>query len=317
MGEYAADDDGLALQLVGLPGCLFLADGHLHSGFTQAFDKLEILFAVEITQDALCNLFTDFVHVNQVVQRSRFQVVDGAERTCHFLGHGFAHKADAQCKDDTLVGNGLRFLYSLYDVLGRFFSHAVQPADVCCLQRVEVGHVVNQSLLIELVDGFRSQPFDVHGTAADEMLDAALYLCGATVFVRAVMCGFVLVAYQSAAAFRTVCDESHLLASFRTCVLVHSRNLRNDFAALFHVHHIAQMQVERLDDVGIVERSTFHHRTRKLNRFQIGHGSYRSRTSHLIRHLQQFGASLFRLKFISDGPARRLGRETQVALLAL
>ena len=276
------------MQLVGLPGCLFLADGHLHSGFTQAFDELEILFAVEITQDALCNLFADFVHVNQVVQRSRFQVVDGAERTCHFLGYSFAYKADAQCKDDTFVGNGLRFLYSLYDVLGRFFSHAVQTADVCCLQRVEVGHVVNQSLLIELVDGFRSQSFDVHGTAADEMLD-----------------------------FRTVCDESYLLASFRTCVLIHSRNLRNDFAALFHVHHIAQMQVERFDDVGIVERCTFHHRTRKLNRFQIGHGGYRSRTSHLICHLQQFGASLFRLKFISDGPARRLGREAQVALLAL
>ena len=174
---------------------------------------------------------------------------------------------------------------------------------------------MNQAFLIELVDGFRAQSVNIHRFATHEMLYLALDLRRTCRIIGAIMGRFALITCQRTAAFRTFVDETDLIAYHKTGIHIHTYNLRNDFAALFHINHIANMQVESFDDVGIMQGSTFHHRTGQLNRIQIGHRCYSTSTSDLICHHIQSGACPFCLELVGYRPTGRLGCISQIALL--
>ena len=174
---------------------------------------------------------------------------------------------------------------------------------------------MNQAFLIELVDRFRAQSVDVHRLTAHEMFNLTLDLRRTCRIIGTIMGRFAFVTCQRAATFRTFIDETDLITHHKTGIHIHSNNLRNDFAALFHIHHIADVQVEPFNDVGIVQRSTLHHRTCQLNRIQIGHRCYGTCTSYLISYQIQTGTSSFSLEFISNSPTGRLGGISQITLL--
>ena len=206
-------------------------------------------------------LFSDFINVYQVIQTGIRQFFDGAEGFCDFLGHRFAYKTDAQSKQYPFVGYFLRTADALDDVIRRFLAHPVQPADIGSLQGVKIGYVPDKSFLVELVDGFRTQSFDVHGLAADEMFYLSFNLRRTGRFVRAVMGSFVFVAHQRASTFRTMGDERYLFAAGRSGCQVYTGNFRDNLPTLFHVDTVADVQVQRSDDVCIMQRGTFHYGT--------------------------------------------------------
>ena len=175
---------------------------------------------------------------------------------------------------------------------------------------------MNQPFLIKLVNSLRTEAFYVHGSAADEVLYLTLYLRRTSCFVRTIESGFVFVSDKLASALRTVSDELYLFRISAARIDVYSRDFRDNLAALFYVYHIADMEVERRYDVGIMKRRASYGGTRELYRVKICHGRYRSGTSHLISHLVQSGQCSFGLEFISYCPSRRLGGVTQIALLA-
>ena len=179
------------------------------------------------------------------------------------------------------------------------------------LDVIEVGHVLDKTLTIVVVDGFRPQRVDVHGTTGNEVLDAPLDLRRATCIVRAVPGRLSLIADEWRAAFGTALDELYGLGDDRPLVDVHPNYFRNDLASLFHIDIIADMQVETLDEVLVVERGPLHGRTRQLHGIHIGHGRDGTSTPHLIGHLVQSGADALGLELIGDGPAGTLGRETE------
>ena len=174
---------------------------------------------------------------------------------------------------------------------------------------------MNQAFLIKLVDGFRAQSINIHRFATHEMLYLALDLRRTSRIIGAIMRRFALIACQRATTFRTFVDETDLIAYHETGIHIHTYNLRDDFTALFYIHHITNVQVEPFNDIGIVQGSTLHHRTGQLDRIEIGHWRNGTGASYLISHHIQSGACPFCLELIGYGPTGRLGRIPQIALL--
>lgn len=113
---------------------------------------------------------------------------------------------------------------------------------------------------------------------------------------------------QFRSAFRTVRDELERLAAGRTFGQINAGNFRNNFAALFHIDHIAEPDIEQRDLFGIVQRSPFDGCTGQRHRIEVGDRRHRPGTPDLKIDRQQPGAGLFRFEFIGYGPARSLGR---------
>ena len=96
MGKHAADDNGLASQLIGVFREVQFFHLQLNACFTEFFYLLPILFVGKIADDAFGDSCSDFVYLHQIVQRSRCQLVDAPEGFRQGLGRRFSHKADAQ-----------------------------------------------------------------------------------------------------------------------------------------------------------------------------------------------------------------------------
>ena len=74
------------------------------------------------------------------------------------------------------------------------------------------------------------------------------------------------------------------------------------------------MQIQRSDDICIVQRRTLHGRPRNMHRLQIRDRRHIARPSDLIRHINQQGFFAFCLKFISNRPTGRFCRVAQQML---
>ena len=84
------------------------------------------------------------------------------------------------------------------------------------------------------------------------MRDFFFALCGAIVFVGAIIYGFVVVSYEFGIAFGASRGEYYSRRVFGTLLRIDGSDFRYYLSALFDVYHIAYMEVEPLDIVGIV-----------------------------------------------------------------
>ena len=175
---------------------------------------------------------------------------------------------------------------------------------------------MNESLTVVVVDGLRAQGVDVHRLAGNEVLNATFDLWRTACVVRTVPGSLTFIAHQGRAAFRTAFDKLHGHSHERTFFDIHAHNLGDDLTAFLHKHIVADMQVERADEVFVVQGGTLHGGTRQLHGIHIRHRCDGTRAPHLISHLVQTRTHAFCLEFIGDGPAWTLCRESQCTLLA-
>ena len=148
------------------------------------------------------------------------------------------------------------------------------------------------------------------------MLDASLDLWRTTCIVRTVPGGLSLIAHQGGATFWTAFDELDRLCDNRTLIDIDANNLGDDLTTFLHIDVVADMQVEALDEVLVVQGGSFHGSTCQLHRIHIRHRRHSTSAPHLIGHFVETGADALCLELIGDGPAWTLGRETQSTLLA-
>ena len=174
-----------------------------------------------------------------------------------------------------------------------------------------------QSLAVIVVNGLRSQRVNVHGAAADEVLYAPLYLRRAASVVRTVVDRLALDAHQRRAALRTARYELHRLSHDGALLNIHSHDFRYYLAAFLHIDVVAQMQVETLYEVLVVECGALDGCSCQLHGLHVGHRRYGTCAPHLIGNVNQSGACAFSLELICYCPSRTLGCEAQGTLLAL
>ena len=272
---------------------------------------------MEIRNDALGHHLTDAFHLHQFFERGILQRIDVLEVARQQFAGSLAHKTDAQGKDHTLEGYLPGGVDAFDDILCRESTVFVTTRNLGNAEVIEVGHVVNQSAAPVFIHRLGTQRHDVHRLTRDEMFYAPLYLRRTTAVVGTVVNGLALVAHQRRTAFRAACDELYGLCDDGTLVDIHPHNLGDDLAAFLHIDIVADVQVETLDEVLVVQRGALHRGASQLHGFHVGNGGNGSRASYLIGHFIQPRTGPFGLELIGDGPSRRLGRESQVPLLAL
>ena len=172
------------------------------------------------------------------------------------------------------------------------------------LEAIEVGDVAHQSVFVVFVHHFRSQALDVHRIARNEVLNAPLAL-RRTGIVGTVSGRLTFVAYEWGTTLRTFMHEFHRCAEVRIALFLgYSDDLRNDLTCLLHIYPISEMQVQLPNDVFVMKRSTFHHRSRQQYRFHICDRSDRTGSSHLEGHFVEAGQCPLCLELVGDGPSR-------------
>ena len=314
MLEHAADDDALPGKFVGGGSGLFGRQGKLQAVGAQALDNGAVLLVVEEADDAAGHHLADALDLLQLLERGLHQGVHRLEVAGQQAGAGLADKAYAKGKDDAFEGHFLRLLYAVDDALCRLGARAV-AVDLLHLDVVQVGHVLDESATVVLVNGLRPQRVDVHGPAGNEVLNAPLDLRRTAGIVGAVPDGLALIAHQRRAALWTAAYELHGLGNDGALVDVDADNLRDNLAALLHVDHVAQVQVERADEVLVVQRGAAHGGACQLHGLHVGHRGDGTGAAHLIGDLQQARLGTLGLELVGNGPAGRLGGIAQRTLL--
>ena len=168
--------------------------------------------------------------------------------------------------------------------------------------------------IIESGHGFLADAVDVHHLAADEVLDAAHDLRWAVVLIGTRPRCFTLHTHQLSAASGTVRHEGDLLGLRVAPRQFHTGDFGDDFATLFHVHPVALVDVEAVEDVGIVQRCALDDGAGEQYRLEVGHRSDDTKAAHVERHEAQLCQRSFGRKLICHSPARGLGGEAQLLL---
>ena len=175
---------------------------------------------------------------------------------------------------------------------------------------------MDQSLLIVFVDNLLAKAKDIHSLARHEMLYLALYLRRASCVIRTIVASLAGIAHKGRATFGAMCGKGYRSGIRLSAVFSHSHYLRDYLAALFHIHEVAFVKIETLDEVLIVECGASDCSSGKMHGVHICHGSDGACATHLICHLEQACAGALRLVFVCYGPSRRLGRHAERTLLA-
>ena len=89
--------------------------------------------------------------------------------------------------------------------------------------------------------------------------------------------------------------------------LVNGDDFWDDFTTFLHIEHVALMDVQLADDVGIVQGGALDDGAAQQHGVQIGYRCNDTRASHLEGHILQLGAFPFRSELVGNRPAWRFG----------
>ena len=226
---------------------------------------------------------------------------------------GLSDVAYAQREQDSLERDLLRGFEAVEETLGGPLLPAVEGSQLPFVQAVEVGGPFRQPQVVQLLDRDLAGEY-VHGLAAREVEQPALYLHRAAVLVGAEPFSLVLAADERGAAVGAHVGEYWSGRAFFAFREVHSGDFRNDFAAFLHEHVVSDAYVELLHHVGVVERGPSDHGPAELHRVEIRHGRDRAGASHLVVNAGEPSACLLGLELERHRPARELRGVAQGAL---
>ena len=227
------------------------------------------------------------------------------------LAGALADKTHAQRVDQAREAVVLARRNFIEQILRRFFRHALERGHVVQFQFVQVGEVLHQALVHELVDDFFAQAVDVHGVAPREVQQRFLAL-GRAARIDAAVGDFFRVLVNPAVAFGASFGHDDFAA--RLPFLDHLDDVRNHFPGALDDHGVADAQAQPLDFVHVVQRRTADRDAADLHRLEHRHRRERARAPHLKNDVVHDRRFLPRRIFVGDGPARSLRRETQFLL---
>ena len=144
--------------------------------FYEFVDFLRVAFRVEEIVDGFSDAFAHVIHVLQIFDGRRADFIQRAEVFREVPRTGAAHEADAeavqQVFEAAFLGGGDGVVHVLCALLG----HAFLRFQVLDGEAVQVGNALDFTRGDEACDKGGAEIFDVHGLAAHEMLEQALYL---------------------------------------------------------------------------------------------------------------------------------------------
>ena len=133
-------------------------------------------------------------------------------------------------------------------------SVKLQSGELFGRQRINIGRIAEQPLVVESADGFGSESLNIHRLSGDKMLHFTLDLRRTSKLIGAIVHCLTLVAHQFCAAFGTTGDVRMWAGVGFPPINFYAGDFWDDFAALLHVDIITLTDIEFRDLVGVMER---------------------------------------------------------------
>ena len=279
----------------------------------EAFDFNGMALVGEPGQHAVGYHFAHVGHGQQFFAGCGRYCFDAAEVDGYLACGGFAHETDSQGEEHAVEGHVARSVQAGAETAGALFFPALKGEELGKGEVVQVGRSAGETQVEELLHrGFAGQ--DVHGLAAGEMQQFALYLHGAAVGIGAEPLGLVFLAHEGSAAVGADGGELRPRGASLALRGFHCRYFGDYLAALLHIHPVAFVDVQGGHLVGIDQRGTLDYGAAELYRLQVCHRSNGPGAAHLIVDGQDGGEGLLGLELVCYRPTGHLGRKAQGAL---
>ena len=263
--------------------------------------------------DGFPDAFADVGDILQVFDGGGTDRFEGAEMLGEVSGAGAAYESNSETMQQVFEATFLRCGNSVEDVFGALLGHAFLRFQVFEREAVQVRNALDFARGNQACDKGGAEVFDIHGLAAYEMFEQALYLCR-TVHVFAAENDFVVDVGERLAAHGAFFGGGHGDGPRRAQVLLDVGDFRDDFTALLDADGVAVMQVQARDFVEVVEGGTLDGGAREAHGCKVRHGRDRTGAAHLEFYRQERCVGALGLEFIGDGPTRALARGAERAL---
>ena len=199
------------------------------------------------------------------------------------------------------------------EVLRRFFGEALQLGELLGRQAVEVGEVLHQAAVDELLDGRVAEALDVHRAARAEVLQTLFELGGAG-GVHAAPVGLALRPEGHAAARGTLGRE-RVLHGVRGTPGGHDlHDIGNHVAGALDEHGVAHADVLAPDLVLVVQAHVADDDAGQRHGGELGHGRQGAGLADIDLDGLHDGGGLARGELVGDGPARMVRGGAQAPL---
>ncbi len=204
-----------------------------------------------------------------------------------------------------------------HQVLCRLLTHALEVGKRPLIEPVEIGQVLHQSAVDELLDQLGAEPFDVHRIAVREPADPLLELVWAAAGrVHAVEVDLARGTFDGRAAARASRWELILRFGSVACVGLDPDHLRDDLAGLLDHDGVADLDVLAEDLVGVVQARPLHGRAGKDDGSEVGDGGQLAGLADLDVDPDQLRDRLLGLVLERNHPAGTLAPRPQAGALA-
>ena len=176
---------------------------------------------------------------------------------------------------------------------------------------VQIGEILHQARIHQLIDDLLSQPVDIHGVTAGEM-NQRLFALARTCRIHAAVGHLVRILVNAAAAIRAA--RRHHNRAPVGALLDDLEDVRDHFPGALDQHRIADLKAQPLDLVHVVQRRAAHGDAADGHRLNHRRGRQHACAPHAENHVLDDGRLLPRRILVRDGPPRSFGRESEFLL---
>ena len=231
------------------------------------------------------------------------------------LAGGLPHFAYAQGVEKTRQSGFLAARQGVEKVLRGFFAHAFQAHELFLGEVVQVGRIMHQLPIDQLLHQLVAQALDVHGPAGSKVLDGFPALGGTVQAAGAARHGLAFGLDDVGTADGAVFGQHHFPGVPGTALGKHAHDLGNHIPGPAHIDRIADTHVLAAHLIHVVQGGVAHHHAPHFHGRQARHRGDGAGAAHLEFHVPDGGQGLLGGKLAGDGPARGAGDVAQALLL--
>ena len=252
-----------------------------------------------------------FQQCSPIGRQEAFQI---PKSPCQHSGSLFAHRTDAQREQEALERRVARSVDGSQQVGRGLLAHARQGLQGGGIQPIQVGRLMHQVAIHQLLDQHISQPVDVHGAPVREVPERALALRTAEKAAHAAPVGLAGQALHGRAADRALAGHAELAGVGRALIQHHTDHLGNHVTGAAHDDAITDQKLLAADLVLVVQRGVGDVHAPHEHRLQPGHGREHPGAPHLHEDVLQRGDCLFGRILVGQREAGGAGHETCLRL---
>ena len=300
-GQCAGQDKGFPREFCSGPGGIFR---HVDTSLPQAVHNTAVCIGLEKIHNFHSHFAADVINFCQLLFGSLHKGVHAAKVGGQYFSPVGSYQRNSQGKNHLGERPALGILYSVYEVIHRFFAHFFEPDQVFPTVRnmVDIHNGVDQFVIQQLSYHRRTHAVDIHGISGGEMNNLAKYL-GRTVHVQAL--SYCLTGHPVGFGAADRAMDGHGKNDLSAGALLWNGmiDFGDNISGLLNHDLVANPDILVDDVVLVMEGRPGDHGACQQDRLKLCHRRQSAGTAHLHRDVPHSGHGLLGRELVSNGPA--------------